>query len=99
MRTIIVILIILFVTGTAGIVYSFRVNRPPTLTEPLTRDQITQLNDFLEAVWYMQNGRFNFDIVTTTKTNAKNGSIWILQTGSTSQIQWKANDSIYTISP
>lgn len=96
MRKIVITLVLTLLCTSA---WALRINRPPTLSDPIDAEQIRHLQKYVDDLWNLQNGEFNFDIVTTTKTNAANGSIWILQTGVTSQIQWKANDTIYTISP
>lgn len=80
-------------------VYAFRIARPPTLSLPLTEDQVNKLNRYLEDVWHLQQGEFNFDVVTTAKNGANNGDIWILMTGAVGSIQFKANDTIYRITP
>jgi len=76
-----------------------RVPRPITLKHPLDEKQVRELNNTLEQIFYMQEGRFEIDGVTTTKTNAKNGEIWILSTSPVARIQFKYNDQIFTINP
>ena len=80
-------------------VYALRINKPPVLTEPITGDQITQLNRYLEDLWNISNGRFELDTVSTSKGNAKNGEIWILKTGLVGRIQYKTEGIVYTITP
>ena len=87
--------IILLIVTSLG----FRINRPPLLSEPLDQEQINKINSYLEDVWNLQNGEFNFDIKTTTKTNADNGDLWFIQTGAVIRIQYKANDHIFTLTP
>ena len=79
--------------------YGFRINRPALFSEPIDKDQINRLNTYLEDVWNLQNGEFNFDINSSTKTNADNGDMWFIQTGSTVRLQFKANNHIFTITP
>ena len=79
--------------------YGFRIIRPTPMSMPLTEDQVNELNEFLEDLWNLQNGEYNFDIVTTTKLKAQGGDIWLIQTGSTVYIQYKANGRVYTITP
>ena len=87
------IIISLFLAHNA---YGFRVSRPPTLSHPLNKEQVNQLNKYLESIWNLQNGEFNLDIVTATKANAQNGDVWIILTGSIAKIQFKANNTIFT---
>ena len=91
------LLVIMFITFGISVVYGFRVNRPPLLNHPLDQEQINKLNSFLQDIWNLQNGEFNLDIVTSTKTNAKNGDIWFIQTGNNVRIQYKAANHIYTV--
>lgn len=95
MRKPVICFIVFFIASSA---LAFRISRPPTFSLPWTQDQITQLNDSLESFWNLQNGEFNLDIETTTKTNADNGDIWIL-TGVVNGIQFKMNDQVYTLTP
>lgn len=91
------ILLFIAVLLIASNVYALRVSRPPKLTNPLDDGQVNQLNEYLEQIWYMQQGRHELDIVTTAKTNARNGEIWIIQTGAICRIQIKANNRVYTM--
>ncbi len=93
MRKLLTILIILNI---ATMAYALRASRPLTLTMPLTQDQLTQLNAYLNDIWNMQNGRFELDIVTTSKSGAKNGEVWIKKTGSTYYLEIKAGDAVRT---
>lgn len=77
-------------------VAAFRIPRPNTYSLPWTQDQINRLNDDLENLWNLQNGEFNFDIVTTQKTRAQNGDIWLLKTGTVVRIQVKGADGVFT---
>jgi len=66
---------------------------------PWTSEQMKQHNEAHEDLWNLSNGEYNFDIVTTSKTNADNGDVWILQTGSVARIQFKAIDRVFTLVP
>ena len=88
--------IALLILNIATIGYALRASRPPVLTMPLTQDQLTQLNVYLNDLWNMQNGRFELDIVTTSKSGAKNGEIWIKKTGATYYLEFKAGDAVRT---
>lgn len=89
-------LILLLLVGTAE---ARRISRPDSFKLPWTEEQVTNISNTLEDIFLMQKGRFEFDIVTTTKTNANNGEIWMIQTGSTVYIQYKAADHIFSITP
>lgn len=80
-------------------VWAFRIPRPSTYSLPWTQSQINKLNDDLENIWNLQNGEFNMDVVESTKSQADNGDFWLIVTGSTTHIQFKANDHVYTITP
>jgi len=78
---------------------AFRTTSPPTLSDPIDREQINQLNAYLEDVFNQSNGRVNLDIVTTTKASADNGEIWIFNDSGTYKLEFRANDSTHTITP
>jgi len=86
------VLIILLATNAFGL----RASKPIALKYPITEEQITQLNDFLQDIWYMQNGRAELDVVTSPKTNANNGEVWMIMTGGNVRLQFKANNQVYT---
>lgn len=74
-------------------VFGLRVSKPLTLTYPITAEQISQLNKYLEEIWLIQNGRFELD-VTSSKTSAKNGEIWV--NSSNNKLEWKSNGTVYS---
>lgn len=76
-----------------------RIARPPTLSYPIKADEVAQLNKYLEDLWNMQSGRYEMDVVTSAKTAAKNGEVYLIQTGSTVYMQYRANNTIFTITP
>src|SRR3990167_3473904 len=78
-------------------VFAYRISKPLSLTYPITEEQISQLNRFLEEIWILANGRFELDVVTTTKSAAKNGELWIFNDGGTYKLQFKAGDAVRTI--
>ena len=90
------IVIVLIIMNIATIGYALRASRPPVLTMPLTQDQLTQLNVYLNDLWYMQTGRIELDITTSSKTNAKNGEVWIKNTAGTYYLEFKAGDAVRT---
>ena len=81
--------------------YALRVSKPLTLTYPITEEQVSQLNKYLEEIWLIQNGRFEIDVVTSPKTNAKTGEIWIYNNSGTYSLQVKAGGNVRsaTLSP
>jgi len=95
LNKILTVLLVVFICSSA---YGWRMARPITLTHPLDDRQIRRLNDFLEDVWNLGNGRINMDVVTS-RTSADSGDIWLIQTGIITYIQYKNNGHIYTITP
>ena len=75
--------------------------RPVEFKLPWNDSQVKELNNTLTDVFNVQYGRFELDIVTTTKTNAANGEIWILNNSGTYSLQVKAGGSVrsVTLSP
>ena len=96
MNKLLIVLVILLLASTA---WALRIPRPIVLKNPPTEDQIAQLNRFLEDVWNMQGGRYEMDIVATSKTAAKNGEAWLIKTGSVVRLQYRANNHVFTITP
>jgi len=96
MRWIYVSLICLLI---ASPVEARRISRPQVFSLPWTDEQVTSLNNVQEDIFLMQKGRYELDIVTTTKTDANNGEIWIITTGGVGRIQYKSGDHIFTINP
>ncbi len=90
------VIIVLLVATT---VWGLRVPQPPRFEYPFTEEQVEELNDFIENMTNMQEGRVELDIVTTTKSNANNGEIWILNDSGTYKLEFKANDVVNTITP
>lgn len=88
------IIIVLCIGFIAGNAWSLRVSLPPTLSSPITEEQITVLNKYMKDLFDMQQGRFELDIVTSTKTNSKNGEIWILNNAGTYSLQVKAGGTV-----
>lgn len=78
---------------------AYRIPRPENFNLPWTEEQMKKHNDAHEDLWNLQNGEFNFDIVTTSKTNANNGDIWFIQTGNAIRLQFKAINHVWTITP
>jgi len=76
-----------------------RISRPDTFKLPWSEEQVTNISNTLEDIFLMQKGRYEMDIVTTPKTDANNGEMWLLITGSTVYIQFKGADHIFTLTP
>ena len=87
------IIIIIGILLCASTVIAYRTNKPIKLRYPITEEQISQLNNFLEEIWLMQNGRFELD-VTATKTGAKTGEIWINSTSH--KLEWAVDGVIHS---
>ena len=75
--------------------FGFRVSKPPVISYPLSKQQVEVLNKYLEDIWNMQNGRFQLDVVSSAKTSAENGEVWIV--GGT--MQFKSGGTVYTLTP
>jgi len=96
-RKALIICLIILVTTVA---YAYRIARPPTISLPMTKGQVSQLNDYLYRIWELQQGEYNLDVVTTAKTSADVGDIWLVQTGVTVRIQYKGRTGhIFTLTP
>ena len=90
-RVWLMLLILAFVCGNA---WSLRVAFPPTLSNPITDDQVASLNKYLKDIWNITNGRFELDVVSSAKNSAKNGEVWL--NSSTHKIQWKEGGTVYS---
>lgn len=77
-------------------VYAFRIGKPPRFTKLDDPVQLTQLNNVLEDLWLITNGRISLD-TRTTDGNVDNGDIWILESGSTHQLKWRAGGITYAV--
>ena len=80
-------------------VFGLRMTRPTVFKLPWTDAQLTDLNNILEELFNMQKGRYELDIVTTTKSNANNGEAWIFNDSGTYKLQFMAGDAVKTITP
>ena len=75
-------------------VYALRVSKPLTLTYPITAEQVSQLNKYLEEIWLIQNGRQELDVVSSSKTSPKNGEIWL--NSGTNKIEFRIGGVTYS---
>ena len=91
------IFITILVLLTATNVYALRIQRPPVLRNPITEDQLSQLNKYMEQIFNLQNGRYELDIVTTDKSDANEGEIWIKNTGGVYSIRTMAGGTIRSV--
>lgn len=73
MKKIICILIILLFLSITS--YGFRIGKPPRFTKLDDPVQITQLNNVLEDLWNITNGRYNINIVTTNPNGSFKGDV------------------------
>lgn len=64
-----------FILATTVSVSAVRIARPIRLTQPLDESQLSRLNDTLQDIWDITNGRYELNVVTTapTSTTAKTG--------------------------
>lgn len=90
---------ILFLCMFGTTVWALRVPFPPTLANPITDDQVATLNRYMKDLWDMQSGRFELDVVTTSKSAAKNGEIWVYQNvgAGTYYLQTKAGGTVRSV--
>ena len=95
MRYLLTIIMVLLATN----LFAYRVSAPLKLAYPLTEEQVNQLNKYLSDIHDLTNGRYEMDIVTTTKSGAAEGEFWVIQTGSNSYVQFKNNGHIFTLRP
>jgi len=85
--------LILIISGTS---YAFRASKPPVFTKLDDPVQLTNLNNTLEDLWNITNGRISIDI-RASDGNVDNGDIWIIDSGSTHQLRWRAGDVTYSV--
>ena len=90
------IFITLFVLLMATNAMAYRTNKPIKLRDPLNEEQISQINNFFEEIWLMQNGRFELD-TGSEKSGAKNGELWINNSSTIKSLQFKSDDLVYTL--
>jgi len=93
------LIVVIFVLMYPHKTNAYRIPRPHTFSHPLDQQQINLLNDALEDIWNLQNGEFNLDIVTTSKTQPNNGDIWIFNDSGTFKLEFRAGGSTRTITP
>ena len=55
--------------------FGFRTYKPPMLTDLADPIQIVQLNNSLENLWDITNGRYNINIVTTNPDGNTQGDV------------------------
>jgi len=91
--------VIICILGLSVEVYALRITKPPRLIHPLTEEQVINLNNSIEDLWNISNGRLQLDIVTTTKALPSNGEVWIFNDSGTYKLEFRANDTTHTITP
>jgi hypothetical protein len=104
MRWIYVSLIILLLAVPAQ---ARRISRPDSFKLPWTEEQVTDISNTLEDIFNMQKGRYEHDIVSTTKSNPNDGEMWITTgivgavalTGQIAEVDFRAGGVNYTLSP
>jgi len=88
------VVVLVFLMGTA---YGLRIAKPPTFTDLTNPVQLSRLNEILEQLWNVTNGRFNFAVLTANPSSTDNGDVWIIESGSTHELRWKAGDTVYSV--
>jgi len=75
------------ILATCAQVYSFRVYTPPSLTDLSDTNQLANLNNYLEKLYYLVNGKFNLDSTDTIPTwTAENGDLLVYKSGVTKRL-------------
>ena len=85
---------VILLLGICSNAYALRIAKPVTLNYPITQDQVISLNRYLEEIFNIQNGRIELDVVTSEKSGANNGEVWL--NSSTNQIQFKIGGTVYS---
>ena len=84
-----------------------RISRPDVYKLPWSDEQITNLNNIQEDIFQMQKGRYESDIVSTTKSSPNNGEMWITTgivagvalTGQIAEVNYRTGDENFVLSP
>jgi hypothetical protein len=92
MKKLLIIIILISICASA---FAYRMQRPRHFTFPMTEADVADLNSILEELFLMQQGRYELDSVTSEKSNANDGEVWLNDT--TNQIQYMADGSVYTV--
>ena len=71
-KLICILVVVLLLSGTS---YALRISKPPRFTKLDDPVQITQLNNTLEDLWNLTNGRFTINIVTTNPDGSLKGDV------------------------
>lgn len=93
----VIILTLLIVCTFCITSYALRIQRPRHFTFPLEEADISHLNTTLEELWLMQQGRYELDKVTASKTAANTGEMWIKQTGGLNYLEVMVDGTVYSI--
>ena len=79
-----------------GIAHAYRASRPTPMRLPLDDNQITELNNSIENLWNITNGRYSLNIVTSNPdgtTRGKVGDMLLLSTGGTYYLEINVDNS------
>jgi Tfp pilus assembly protein PilE len=96
MKKTIIIIFLLFAISIQA--YGMRIQKPRHFTYPMNEADVKELNSIFEQLFLMQQGRFELDKVTTTKSSANTGEIWIRQNGGLNYLEVMVDGTIYSIS-
>ncbi len=70
-----------------GIAYGLRISKPTQFTLPWDDNKITELNNVLDNLWTLTNGKYNFDVKTSVPTwTGKEGDAVVYSSGGTYRI-------------
>jgi len=75
MRKYLIILFLGILISVSFNIYALRSPSPQRFTDFTDKSQINQLNDFLETIWNITNGRYNINIVTTNPDGNTKGDV------------------------
>jgi hypothetical protein len=80
MKKIIIFTILLMFIGS---IYAYRTSNPPVISK-MDSSSINQLNNFLQEIYTITNGRYNFDITSSVPTvSATEGEARVYVSGTT----------------
>lgn len=79
-KLLIALLIIVIFSGTVN---AFRMGKPAKLKYPIDEGQVAKLNNVLEVIWDITNGRYGIEAVSTVPATGLVGEMRVYHSGST----------------
>ena len=77
--------------------YAFRTASPTVFTDLQDENQLVELNNLLDNLWQITNGRYTTEVRSADPTNIDDGDVWILESGATHQLKWRAGGVTYLV--